>query len=259
MSQSQELALRVGLERPAQPSFLVSFARDSEVFHEEGIYLHSTGEQQGGDFIRTHFEYAVCVEVKFAHEEGEYSPVGGDAEAIAQGGDKRNAIALMLDVCWKDVLRGNGFAEIVGKHSEPCGRRGFQADSSVKAECDVNACIDFGMVLDFLRDAKQSGNFGQRVAEGTFCVQLEQEIPWLLSGEQGLEGVGVMFVGHVYSRGWSRGAFCGGAVSSIAVFVNRGVGYGEELLYLRGLFLRGTIDVRVGWRFPDTGAEGYCL
>lgn len=128
----------------------------------------------------------------------------------------------MLNVCRKDVLGCSGFAEVMGEHSEPCGMGGVQVDGSVKAEGDVNACIYFRVVFGFLGDAKQGGYFGQGVGEGTFCVQLEQEVSRLLSGEQGLESVGVVFVGHVYSRGWSRGAFCGGAVSSIAVLVNGG-------------------------------------
>lgn len=87
MSKSQELTLRVGLERPAQTSLLVSFAGDSEVFQEERIYLHSAGAQESSDFIGAHFENTVCVEVKLAHKEGECSPVGGDIEAITQGGN----------------------------------------------------------------------------------------------------------------------------------------------------------------------------
>ena len=96
----------------------------------------------------------------------------GYTQALADIAQKRHAAHFMADMAGPLFSRGSGFAQIVHQAGKAHFQRRCSPRSSIEHQPQVNAGVDFGMVLYRLRHAPQSINFWKHKGQ---CAAVAQD------------------------------------------------------------------------------------
>ena len=113
----------------------------------------------------------VDVAVFTRHHIGQGFALHGHTPAFAHGQQQLGAALLMADVAWQDVCWGGAFAQVVAQAGKAHFKRCLGQGALIEHHFQVNAGVNFGVVLGALGHAVEAVHLGQEALQRPALAQ----------------------------------------------------------------------------------------